>query len=156
MEKGHHSRFQPLSFSANIGSLVPIKSAEASIPPPACLLFLRLHLHPRFLALDVGELPLRGIFLLTYSLLPVVPFFLGISLLPVPKLPFLLPLQCSSTPPCAWYSSCLCPVCFFCPTVVHLEDHVVQVLHHQTLPAGEGAQHEGNHCQGAPSYSFKE
>ena len=30
-----------------------------------------------------------------------------------------------------------------------------QVVDHQTVAAGEGAQHTGNHCQGAPANPLK-
>ena len=56
--------------------------------------------------------------------------WLANSLLPVPSLPFSLAKQCSPTRP-------------------------PQVLDHQTVSAGEGSQHEGNHSQGALANPLK-
>ena len=56
--------------------------------------------------------------------------WLANSLLPVPSLPFSLARQCSPTRP-------------------------PQVLDHQTVSAGEGSQHEGNHSQGALANPLK-
>ena len=46
---------------------------------------------------------------------------------------------------------CLCPVCrFLLLPMQHSPTQPLQVFDHQAVPAGEGAQHKGNHGQGAP------